>query len=330
MSTAWMVRAGRAGYVIDEFYERGVIAIGWSQLVDLSAITEKKALRALIEREYPDWKPGQRVSSVTQVGAFLLDMKPGDPVVSYNTDTREYLVGEIHGDYEFNPQLVSDHPHTRKVAWAGKVNRDDLSTDARNTLGAIQTIFKIGQSVWQELDGLLKGAKPAAPVEEQTEEFERIREDVLAQGYEFTKDRVQKLAWDEMQDLIAGILRAMGYRTIVSGPGADRGKDIIASPDGLGLEQPRIRVEVKHRSKEPMGAPAVRSFIGALRQNDRGLYISTGGFTREAHYEAERATVPLTLLDLDALVALLLQHYENLDTETRALIPLVRVYWPTS
>jgi len=100
-----------------------------------------------------------------------------------------------------------------------------------------------------------------------------------------------------------------------------------ASPDGLGLEQPRIRVEVKHR-KGAMGAPEIRSFIGALRQGDKGLYISTGGFSKEASYEAERATVPVTLVDLDALVALLTEHYERLDAEARALVPLKRIYWP--
>lgn len=30
--------------------------------------------------------------------------------------------------------------------------------------------------------------------------------------------------------------------------GPDRGRDILASPDGLGLEEPRIIVEVKHRN----------------------------------------------------------------------------------
>lgn len=50
-----------------------------------------------------------------------------------------------------------------------------------------------------------------------------------------------------MQDLVAGLLRAMGYKTRVSPSGPDRGKDIVASPDGFGFESPRIVVEVKHR-----------------------------------------------------------------------------------
>jgi len=77
-----------------------------------------------------------------------------------------------------------------------------------------------------------------------------------------------------------------------------------------------------------MGAQELRSFLGGLRQGDRGLYVSTGGFSREGEYEAERANIPLTLVDLDTLANLLVQHYEHLDAEGRALMPLAQVYWP--
>ncbi|MCM2266461.1 MAG: restriction endonuclease, partial [Elusimicrobiales bacterium] len=148
--------------------------------------------------------------------------------------------------------------------------------------------------------------------------------------FEFIKDRILELDWEDAQELVAGILRAMGYKTRVSPKGPDLGKDIVASPDGLGLEQPRIRVEVKHRPRQQIGAPDIRSFIGALRAGDKGLYVSTGGFSTEARYEAERATIPITLVDLNELVKLLIQHYESSDLSTRALVPLVRMYWPTT
>jgi restriction system protein len=56
--------------------------------------------------------------------------------------------------------------------------------------------------------------------------------------------------------------------------------------------------------------------------------VSTGGFTKEARYEADRAVVPLTLITLPRLRELLLQHYEQLDPAARALVPLQRLYWP--
>lgn len=158
------------------------------------------------------------------------------------------------------------------------------------------------------------------------EELEEIQKDVAERAKEFIKDKISSLNWEDMQEFVAGVLRAMGYRTKVSAKGADRGKDIIASPDGLGLEEPRIKVEVKHRSGK-MGSQEVRSFIATLR-NDKGLYVSSGGFSKEAMYEAERSERPLTLLDLDSLVDIVLQYYDNFDVEAKALLPLKKIYWP--
>jgi restriction system protein len=119
----------------------------------------------------------------------------------------------------------------------------------------------------------------------------------------------------------------MGYKSSISPPGPDRGFDVFASPDGLGLQDPRIFVEVKHRNGA-MGSKEIRSFIGGRNGNDKCLYVSTGGFTKDARYEAERAAVPVKLLNLADLRKLLLDHYDRVDEETRALVPLTRLYWP--
>ncbi|MFC1707634.1 restriction endonuclease, partial [Planctomycetota bacterium] len=77
-----------------------------------------------------------------------------------------------------------------------------------------------------------------------------------------------------------------------------------------------------------IGSSEVRSFIGGRQTGDRCLYVSTGGFTKEARYEAERSSTPLTLITLPELRELLLDHYENLDASVRSLVPLQRLYWP--
>jgi len=79
-----------------------------------------------------------------------------------------------------------------------------------------------------------------------------------------------------------------------------------------------------------MGTQEVRSFMGGRRSGDRCLFVSTGGFSKEARYEAERSNVPLTLIDLPRLRELLVEHYESVDAETKRLVPLVRTYWPVS
>lgn len=146
-------------------------------------------------------------------------------------------------------------------------------------------------------------------------------------GIELIKDRVNQLDWEDMERLVAGMLEAMGYCARVMPKGPDGGRDVVASPDALGLESPRIVAEVKHR-KGAMGAPAVRSFIGGLRAGDRGLYVSTGGFTKEARYEADRANVPVRLLDLDAFVRHYVDIYDKADDDTRSILPLTRIWWP--
>jgi restriction system protein len=119
----------------------------------------------------------------------------------------------------------------------------------------------------------------------------------------------------------------MGYKTRISPVGPDRGKDVVASPDGLGLTEPRIVVEVKHRSGR-IGPKDVKSFIQGIRSGQKGLYVSTGGFTREAELEAERSAVPLTLVDLESLVELTIQYYDKFDPDSRVLLPLTKIYWP--
>jgi restriction system protein len=64
----------------------------------------------------------------------------------------------------------------------------------------------------------------------------------------------------------------------------------IHSPLRLAKTRSRIVVEVKHRNGQ-MGSQQIRSFLGGRHKDDRGLYVSTGGFTKDALYEAERAAL---------------------------------------
>ena len=246
--------------------------------------------------------------------------------------SRTYHVGVVQGEANRVPDLPDYTSNFRKVKWLHRIDRDTLTSPTRNSLGSTLTLFKPSEEAVSEIERVLANPAAAAvpefiPVAEA--EAEVPLANALQNSRELIKDNLMKLSWQDMQGLVAGILRAMGYKTTVSPEGSDRGKDIIASPDGLGLEQPRIFVEVKHRKTQQMGAPEIRRFIGGRdHQNDRCLYVSTGGFTTEARYEAERSKVPLTLIDSDQLVELLLDYYENTDAQTRTLVPLRRTYWP--
>jgi restriction system protein len=61
-------------------------------------------------------------------------------------------------------------------------------------------------------------------------------------------------------------------------------------------------------------------------QDERGIFVSTGGYTRDAENDAK--VVRLTLVGMDRLAELLLENYEKLDQDTKSLIPLRRLYVP--
>jgi restriction system protein len=328
MTNNWMVRAGRGG-IYSEDFEKGYVAIGWSELGDLTQYKSDASLREKYLTTYVNEKPGATANAIAMILKFRDQIKAGDYLISYNPETRDYLIGRDKGEYKYQPSIVGDYANLRTVDWLGKVSRDALSQKSRNVLGSTLTLFSVNQSIVDEFLGVLSGKKTNVVSMDAILDVESgpLKDETIAQSHELIKDKIVALDAEEMEELVASILRAMGYKAKVSPKGPDRGVDVIASPDGLGLTQPRIKAEVKHRGGS-MGAPDIRGFIGALREGDSGLFISTGGFTREARYEAERSTFPLTLVDLDDLADLIVSHYESFDLDGRALVPLVRIYWP--
>jgi restriction system protein len=328
----WMVRAGEGGVHVDEFRAGSFVAIGWIEMGDMSALKTRDQFTKAVEKAYPSSRKMQVAVSAGQAFRFVREMKPGDRVLTYDPGKREYLVGTITGDYTYKPSSEGTYPQVRSVQWDGSVRRDGLSVATRNSLGAIATLFQLPPEAGEEIEKLAGGATvtaqaAATTVEEETQ-VELIYKDIQSKAFEFIKDKVSQLDWEDMQELVAGLLRAMGYKTRISPSGPDRGKDIVASPDGFGFESPRIVVEVKHRAGSAMGSQEVRSFLGGRHKDDKGLYVSTGGFSKDARYEAERASIPLTLMDLDDLVRAILEHYERMDADSQRLVSLRKIYWP--
>lgn len=328
---AWMIRAGRGGVYASDWLERGVIGTSWDfDGADIAAM-DREQIRAAYCCIHPGDSKGKVAAGVGQVYRFAHDMTTDSTVVMYDPESRLYHLGVITGPCV----AVCDMDgvtYTRDVTWGETAPRDVLSPSSKNSLGGIQTIFAVSDEVMVDLMGAAKD-KSAVPSNDSAidDSNATIDEETLAatydNGIELIKDRVNQLDWEDMERLVAGLLKAMGYCARVMPKGPDGGRDVVASPDALGLESPRIVAEVKHR-KGPMGAPAVRAFIGGLRAGDRGLYMSTGGFTKEARYEADRANIPVRLLDLDAFVRHYVEIYDKTDDDTRSILPLTRIWWP--
>ena len=149
----WMVRAGENAFLINDFKDLGIVAIGWS-MGDLTDTNLNE-----IKRKVKEFWGGSNKSVAMQAGQinrFVNKFKIGDYVLSYNPVNRNYLVGKITSDYYFSDKLSKLHENInfdniRDVEWFGEVNRDNLNQQTAKPLQSATTIFKIHEKVKYEL-----------------------------------------------------------------------------------------------------------------------------------------------------------------------------------
>ena len=327
--TIWMVRAGRGAAYVEDFIESNFVGIGFAEAGEVCSPVDRDAI---IERLNSSRPNANHIMAASQLKRFVDEFQIGDAVLTYDPGQRLYFVGELTSGIK----LKTEHDlfRTRDVRWTGKVTRDSLKQSTKNSLGSIATLFAVkGEAADDVLAHVIDLGADVTLAEKPSEEEsygDSFITNIEEQANDLLEDLIAKLDWEQMQNLVAEILRAMGFKADVSPRGSDRGIDVFASPDGLGLNEPRIFVEVKHRPGTRMGADQVRTFLGGRQVGDRCLYVSTGGFSKEARYEADRANVPIKLIDLPKLRELVVEHYDSFTPEGIALLPLKRVFWPAS
>lgn len=322
---AWMVRAGDDNELASVVEEKNAVAIGWREVGDVSDLHSRDEFKERYRQAFPEHSAGRVAVNAGQIYRFVREIQEGDYALTYIKSTREVLIGLVEGSYRYlEDALLEKYPHVHQVKWLAKVSRDDFGQRARNSMGSTLTVFNLDDYL-DQIHNLATGQEPEIPEEE--EEAPPFFEEVKAQADELVADMISRLDPYDFQDLVAELLRAMGFRAVSSSAGRDRGVDIVAHPDALGFERPRIKAQVKHR-RDSVGGPEMRSFVATLRDGENGLYVSTGGFTRDAEVEAQRAREPITLLDRDRFIQLLLEHYADLDPEYKAQVPLRKLWVP--
>jgi len=132
----------------------------------------------------------------------------------------------------------------------------------------------------------------------------------------------------EFQDLVAALLRGMGYYTPFVAPrGKDGGVDIIAYRDPLGTTSPRMKVQVKHRAGSA-SVQEIRQLMGLLQKDgDIGIFVSSGGFTPDAKVTARTSHVHVELIDFERLITLWREFYPKLADEDKSRMPLLAVHF---
>jgi len=125
--------------------------------------------------------------------------------------------------------------------------------------------------------------------------------------------------------LVLRLLEAMGYgasgKVEATTKTGDAGIDGVISQDPLGLD--RIYVQAKRYAEaNPVGRPAMQNFVGALhgQQADRGVFMTTSAFTREALEYATHVGVRVIPIDGQQMADLMLRHRVGVQPRLTAVL----------
>ncbi len=114
-------------------------------------------------------------------------------------------------------------------------------------------------------------------------------------------EKICSMSWQEFEVLVGEAYRRQGYRVEEnSGGGADGGVDLI-----LRRNSETVLVQCKRWKQARVGAPTVRELRGAVARDGatRGIFVTSGAFTKEAR--AEALGQPIELMDGAALLVLI-------------------------
>ena len=130
----------------------------------------------------------------------------------------------------------------------------------------------------------------------------------------------------EFQDLVASLLKAMGYFIQSVAPrGKDGGIDIVAYTDPLGAKTPRIKVQVKHKPDTAIPASDVRALLGILKAGDIALFVTSGTYSTDAKHAATSSDKFIRLIDGDEFISMWQEYYDKMSDEDKNMLPLKRI-----
>ncbi|MBU1405164.1 MAG: restriction endonuclease [Proteobacteria bacterium] len=333
----WLIRAGSHGEYEQKFIQENRVYVTWDGLdVNLAKLTERPELVAAMTQRYPDTKPKAILNWVSQVWPFAHGIKKGDLVILPLKSQPAIQIGEITGDYHFESVGPDPYFHWRPVKWIGEaVPRVNFGKDLLYTFGAFMTICRVQRNNAEQRITAMRanGWKPetiAATTKAIAPATDDAAEDTNLE--ELARDQIAQLILARFKGhgltrLVEAILKAQGYTTYRSPEGADGGVDILAGAGPLGFGAPRLCVEVKSESS-PIDRPTVDKLLGAVSKfgADEGLFVSWGGFKSNVQKELAASFFRVRLWTQKELLEQLFDHYDHLDEDLKAELPLKRIW----
>jgi len=306
------------------FLKHGTIAIGWREMGDLNDIeNNREAFKAKYQLVYPDAKKGSIPTGSGMLYRFCHEVQIGDYIVFPSKSDRMVNIGEVTGDYKYDASQP-EYVQTRTVKWLKNVPRTAFTQGALYEIGSAMSFFAVKNYADEFLAALEKGFKHTASSAGEDPTVGATAEDIIESTKDFVlKELSRNLKGYALEEFVANLLQAMGYRTTVSPQGGDSGIDITAYKDEL---PPRILVQVKSQDSD-IKETTIQSLKGAMREGDYGLFVTLSNYTKNAQKYLDSTPI-IRGINGTELVDLILKYYEDLDEKYQKMIPLKMVYIP--
>lgn len=261
-----------------------VIALGWTKMGDLRKIKQDKdAYYKLYSKVYPESSKQSVANSASQLFRFVNEAKINDYVIYPTKFNRMINIGKIEGEYFFN-EKEQEYNQQRKVKWIKSFPRNKFSQGALYEVGSFLSFFKIKHYSDEFINALENkniisdqddsDIVTSETIEETTKDFVLKELNKNYKGY-------------DLENVVADLLNAMGYRTKLSKHGGDSGRDIIAYKDEL---PPRIVVQVKSQDGN-ITESTIQSLKGAMDEGDYGLFVTLSDYTQNAKKYLEKHSI---------------------------------------
>ena len=336
--TVYLARAGRNGEDEETALESSLAVIGFRGVPSLGQAKDYEAVLKLVEEGIPDGNRNALLNFARQLTAFACTMRKGDIVVLPRKRTSQIAIGRVTGAYLYQ-RVNSKFRHTRPVEWNRKeVSRTTFEQDLLYSFGAAMTVCRISRNdAVQRVLAVLAGNPDPGPKLLSDQAASELTTD---EGHTENLPDLPQLAHDQivariqsrfaghaLTGLVNAVLQAEGWVTTESPPGPDGGVDILAGRGSLGLDSPRLCVQVKSQNS-PADVTVYRTLQGSMQTfgADQGLLMCWGGFNQPVLKESKQAHFSVRLWDSGHLVEAVYRHYERLPAEIQAELPLKRVW----
>ena len=310
------------------FLQKDVIAIGWKDMGDLSKIgATREDFKERYLEVYPDAKKGSVANGAGMLYRFAHEVQVGDYVVFPSKIDRQINIGTVESGYEYDAD-AAEYVQQHKVKWIKHLPRTAFSQGALYEVGSAMSFFTVKNYADEYLAALDKGFKKTTLTTEgeEDESVGATADEIVESTKDFIlKELSKNLKGYALEQFVAELLRAMGYRMMVSTQGGDSGIDITAYKDEL---PPRILVQVKSQDGD-IKETTIQSLKGAMREGDYGLFVSLSNYTKNAQKYLDSTPI-IRGINGTELVDLILKYYDDLSEKYKKMIPLKMVYIPVA